>query len=258
MSKRWSNKMRTIYITGLLLIFVAMVIPSVLRYINKPLTCNDGVQNQGETAIDLGGPCHFLNPADLKPLVHHWARSFEVSPGIYSSVSYIENPNSSAGVRRVSYIFKLYDEDGIFITEKKGSTFISPGKVVPIFEGNFQVGVRKPLYTKFSFTEPMIWEKMQSTLSAEVFVVSESFKNEGGQPNLSAEIQNRGVYTLRQLVVVATLFDTVGNALGSSRTIIDRIPADSTKKVVFTWPKSFDDFVAKIDIVPLLPSVDSL
>jgi hypothetical protein len=244
--------------TGIVAVLVALILPSVFRYLNKPLTCNDGIQNQGETAVDLGGPCHYLNPDDLRPIIEHWARAFKVASGLYSAVAYIENPNPGAGVRRVSYTFKLYDEKGVYITEKSGETFIPPAKVVPIFINELKVGLRKPVHTKFSFDNNMIWEKMESTLSADVSVINESLKDEAGQPRLYAEIENRGVYPIRELVVVATLFNKAGNAIGASRTIIDRLPADSTKRVVFTWPEPLSDPVAKIDIVPLLPPIDSL
>ncbi len=258
MSKKWSNKMRIIYLLGLLIVLIILIIPAIFKYLNKPLTCNDGIQNQGETAIDLGGPCHYLNPDDLKPLIKHWARAFEVSPGLYSAVAYVENPNPKAGIRKVTYTFKLYDEEGIYITEKSGETFISPGKITPIFQNDFEVGLRKPVYTKFSMDNNLIWERMESTLSAEVFVIDKSFKEISGQPRLFAEIENKGVYTIRGLVVVATLFDKAGNAIAASKTIINRLPPDSIKEVVFTWPKPIGDFVAKIDIMPLLPAIDSL
>jgi len=54
-------------------------------------------------------------------------------------------------------VFKLYDEQGVYITEKAGVTFIPPGKVVPIFESNLQVGGRKPVHTNFKFTQQMVW-----------------------------------------------------------------------------------------------------
>ncbi len=256
------------------MILLSLLIPPIVRYLNKPMTCSDGVQNQGETAIDLGGPCHYLNPADLRPLTTQWANSFkvtgrkvepldsdssqELTSYIYSAVAYVENPNIGAGVREARYTFKLYDEKGIYITEKSGETFIPPSQIIPIFEGDIEVGLRKPFYTKFSFDGPLVWEKMRSTLITEVSVDNESLKDISTQPRLSAEIHNNGVYPLRRLVVVATLFNNAGNAIGASRTIIDKLAADSTKKVVFTWPDPFKDPVTKIDIVPLLPPVDSL
>ncbi len=258
MSKRWANKMRFIYISIFILIILALSASSIYKFLNPPLTCFDGIQNQGETAVDLGGPCRYLNPADLKPLLNKWARSFMVVPGLYSSVAYVENPNTRGGIRNIKYTFKLYDEDNIIITERSGETFIPPSKVVPIFEGNLQTGKRVPKRTIFEFTQRPVWEKMKSDLIAEVSVAEKEFKIANGLPRLSAKIQNRGVYSLHNLVVVATLFDRAGNAVGASRTVIDLLPPDSDRKIVFTWPKSLGTFVSRVDIVPLLPPVDSL
>ncbi len=258
MSKRWANKMRTIYITIFVLIISILVAPTVYKALNPKLTCSDGLQNQGETAIDLGGPCHYLNPADLRPLLTKWARSFVVIPGLYSSVAYVENSNSNGGIREVNYLFRLYDESNILIVDRVGSTFIPPGKTVPIFESNMQTGERVPKRTIFKIINTPIWEKMETELSAEVFVVEKKFEDNNSLPRLSAEVQNRGVYTLYNLMVIATVFDNAGNAIGASRTVIDTLPADSSKNIVFTWPRSFDAFVARTDIVPLLPPVDSL
>ena len=181
-----------------------------------------------------------------------------VIPGLYSSVAYIENPNPNGGIRKARYILKLYDERNILVAERLGETFIPPGKVVPIFEGNMQVGGRVPKRTTFQFIDILTWEKMESQRAAEVFVADKVFKEVNGSPRLSAKVQNRGVYTLHNLVVVATIFDEAGNAIGASRTIVDVISADSVKKVVFTWPDIFKTFIARTDIVPLLPPIDSL
>ncbi len=258
MSKRWANKMRRIYITGFILLVVIVATPGVYKYFTKPATCFDGVQNQGETAIDRSGPCRLLDAKTLKPLNELWARSFAVIPGLYSAITYVENPNLNGGIRNIKYIFKLYDENNIIVAEKTGETFIPPGKVVPIFEGNLQAGNRVPKRTTFQFIERPIWEVMQGDRAAEIIVAEKQLKEVGGAPRASAEIQNRGVYALSRLVVVAVLFDEAGNAIGASRSVIESLPAGSSHNVVFTWPKAFESFVARVDIVPLLPPIDSL
>ncbi len=258
MSKKWANKMRAMYISGFLLIVLLLSAPSIYKALNPPETCFDGIQNQGETAIDLGGPCKYRNPADLKTLNKQWARSFMVVPGLYSSVAYVENPNPKSGIREAQYIFKLYDERNILVAERLGKTFIPPGTVVPIFEGNMQVGGRVPKRTTFEFINTLTWEAMSNELAKEIFVTDIVLKEVNGKPRLSAEVQNKGVYTLYNLVVVASVFDEAGNAVGASRTIIERLPADSSKKIVFTWPQAFNTFIARTDVVPLLPPIDSL
>lgn len=250
--------MRAMYIAGFVMLLTILVSPTVYKFLTKPPTCFDGVQNQGETAIDLGGPCILLNPADLRALNVKWARSFKVVPGVYSSIAYVENPNKDGGIRGARYIFKLYDERNILVAERLGKTFIPPGKVVPIFEGNLQTGGRTPTKTIFQFIEDMTWERMNTDLDSQIHVIDKTLKYVNDLQRLDVKLKNNSVYELRNLVVVATLFDVAGNAIGASRTVIETFKPDSVKDIVFTWPKKFNSFVARIDVVPLLPPEDSL
>jgi hypothetical protein len=258
MSKRWATKMRTLYITGFLLIILAIVTPGIYKALTPPLTCNDGIMNQTETAPDLGGPCKYRNPADLKPLLVKWTRSFRVVRGLYNSVAYVENPNPRSGVRKLQYRFTLYDEDNVPLAERIGSMFVPPGKVVPIFEGNMYTGEMDIHHTVFEFGERIIWERMDPELATEIVVFDKSFIQVGDSYRLTATVENRSVYTLHNLVVVAVLVDDAGNAVGASRTIVEIISPDTKKHIVFTWPKSLDGLVVYTDVVPLLPPIDAL
>lgn len=255
MSQRWANKMRVLYTTGFLVLIALALLPGVYTWLTTPPTCSDGIQNQGETAVDLGGPCLYLNPAELKQLTVRWSRSFMVVPGLYSSVAYIENPNPSAGIRHAHYVVRLYDEKNVLVAERVGETFIPAGKIVPIFEGNMQVGGRVPVRTTCTLFDPLTWERMEDERAAEIAVSGVALKEANGLPRLSAAIENSGVYALANLVVVAALFDEAGNVLGASRTVIPQLDPDSSKEIVFTWPKQFTSFVARMDVVPLIPPV---
>lgn len=255
MSKAWANRMRATYIGAFLFLIFAAVTPSVYRALTVSPTCSDGIQNQGETAVDLSGPCHYLNPADLRPLSLQWARSFMVVPGLYSAIAYIENPNVVAGIRRVRYIFRLYDERNILISERLGEAFVPAGRVVPVFEGSLQVGGRVPVRTTFEFVDTPVWERMQDERAAEIVVLDKTFKSVNELPRVTATIANRGIYSLDNLVVVTALFDEVGNVIGASRTVVPKLGADTQKEVVFTWPKEFEDFVARVDVIPLIPPI---
>lgn len=255
MSQRWASKMRSIYI-GVLLIFITLAVsPFIYNALTVPPTCTDGIQNQGETAPDLSGPCHYLNPNDLKPLTIRWARSFMIVPGVYSAVSYVENQNPGAGVRELHYLFRLYDVNNILIAERVGTTFIPAGRVVPIFEGNLEVGRRVPVRTSLSFIDSLVWEVMESERATELSVSAQTYATPNGLPRLHATLKNAGVYAFNDLVVVATLFNEAGNAIGASRTVVPVLAPDSEKQVVFTWPSQFTEFVSKTDVVPLIPPV---
>lgn len=255
MSQRWANKMRSVYVGIFLILLTLSVSPFIYRMLTVPPTCTDGIQNQGETAPDLSGPCRLLNPDDLKPLTVRWARSFMVVDGIYSAVAYVENQNAGGGIRTLHYLFRLYDENNILVTERVGNTFIPAGKVVPIFEGNLEVGGRVPVRTSLEFIDTLSWEIMESEREAELDVASQTYTITNGLPRLNAILRNRGVYLFNDLVVVATLFDQAGNALAASRTVVPALAPDSEKQIVFTWPQAFAEQVSKVDVVPLIPPV---
>src|SRR3989338_3644962 len=74
----WASQRRTTYLIGVF-IFLALIfgVPIYANYY-KPASCSDGVQNQGETAPDKGGPCILLDERALAPASILWSRSFEV------------------------------------------------------------------------------------------------------------------------------------------------------------------------------------
>src|ERR1700744_73511 len=130
----WATRRRIAYLTGVF-IFFAIVIggPLAYHFLTIPATCHDGIQNQGETAIDEGGPCLLLNPAQLQPEGVLWARTFIVRSGVADAVAYVDNPNQGAGVMQASYELELYDAQNSLVSDLTGETFIMPGGVTPVF-----------------------------------------------------------------------------------------------------------------------------
>jgi len=86
----------------------------------------------------------------------------------YSVTALIENPNVSAEAYSVPYIFKLYDDEGLLVSEYIGETFIPANKTFPIFSGTINVGNRIPTKTVFEFTEKPNW--LETAPDPEVFI----------------------------------------------------------------------------------------
>src|SRR3989344_828026 len=138
----WASRRRTVYLLGIFLFFaVVLGIPTAI-WLYEPPTCFDGTQNQGETALDKGGPCVLLDERTLSPSAILWSRAFSVRTGSYNALAYIENPNRDAGVRLVAYRFGLYDEKNVLVAERDGRTFVMPGGITPVFEGAIDTGNR--------------------------------------------------------------------------------------------------------------------
>jgi hypothetical protein len=248
---------RVLYILGVCLFF-AIVIggPIAYKVFTIPPTCTDNIQNQGETAIDRGGPCPLLDAAQLQPSAVSWTRAFRVRDGSYNAAAYIENPNDGAGVRAVEYRFKLYDSENVIVAERTGTTFIMPGRITPVFQGGIDTGNRLVTRAFLSFIAEPEWEQMRD--AARVVDVSEiSPSDVGTTPRVTASVHNASVSPIFDIGLVATVFDTAGNAYASSATRIARLGADETQQVVFTWPDPFPSAVGRIDVIPLVVPVST-
>lgn len=248
----WASRRRFIYITSIIAFFAVIIAIPTAIWLYEPATCFDGIQNQGETAIDRGGPCQLLDSRQLIPHAVLWARSFEVREGLYSGVAYVENPNQGAGVMAAPYRFQLYDDRNILITEREGETYIMPGAVTPVFIDEIRAGEREGERAFFEFTGPLQWERL-SDRSGAIVVRNKQLANTNALPRLSAIVENTSVKDLENVTVVATVFDTAGNAFATSRTVIPLLPGGASENVVFTWNNAFTRRAARTDVLPSLP-----
>lgn len=252
-SMSWAARRKTAYATGVFIFFAAIIgLPLAYWYFSTPASCSDGKRNQGETAVDRGGPCPLLDSESLNPTGLLWTRSFRVRDGAYSSVAYIQNPNSDAGVRSVHYRFSLYDERNIFVTERTGTAFIMPGSVTAIFEGNIETGSRVVSHTYFEFQETPKWEKLEDT-SIALQIKETAMSDTETVPRLTAAIENTSVRQLRDIKLVAIISDPAGNAFTASQTAVPILGPGETQKITFTWPTPFNLTVGRVAIIPLSP-----
>lgn len=253
----WATRRRIAYLTGVF-IFFAIVIggPIAYHFLTIPATCHDGIQNQGETAIDEGGPCLLLNSANLQPEGVLWARTFLVRSGVADAVAYVDNPNQNAGVIQASYELNLYDDKNALVEDVTGKTFVMPGGVTPVFVGNINVGNREPVYAQFKFTSPLVWER--SIDIARGIKVSNLQTNESSNASqITAIATNSSVSNISNVTFVATVFDPSGNAIATSQTALKSIAAGSREQIYFTWPSAFSATVGNVDIIPVVqPEAD--
>lgn len=248
----WATRRRVTYVSGILLFLLIVVgIPAFLVWYERP-TCFDGAQNQGELSIDKGGPCALLHPSQVENIAVLWSRSFEVVPGVYNAVAYIDNPNFSAGAIGVPYSFKLFDSANLLVSERRGTAYLSPHNIVPVFEGGIETGERTPARTFFEFLEEPQWERVDSPVEG-LSVENRTLRDENIAPQLDAVIRNQSFQDIFNVNIIATVFNADNVAIASSRTVIDLLPRQSSSAVTFTWPLPFRDSVSRIDIIPHAP-----
>lgn len=245
----WAARRRALYLSilgGVVLVVLAFILVPVFY---RPPTCSDGVQNSDERGVDCGGSCARFCAFEVSPPSVSFARTLPVARGVYNVIAYVLNPNVGASADRVPYSVRVFDEENVLIAERKGETFLTANSVNPIFEPSIVAGERTPARTFFEFTGEPVWER--SVLSAQPFAVrSLVITDERSSPRLTAEVENLLAERLDSVEVVATLFDADGNALATSRTVVESLGKHETVPVVFTWPEPFARPVARIDVMP--------
>ena len=252
MSLSWSSKRKLFYFS---IVFGAIVVALVILiypYFNKEPTCFDKKMNGSESGIDCGGTCEKVCTQEALQLVTLWTAPFEVTPGKYNVMAYIENQNRESGIPAINYEFKLYDAENIFIGRTSGTTFITSNDRTAIFAPGVETGNRIPARATFQFTSFPTWLKISRdqrnalAVSAEDQLLSNPFDH----PKLEAMIVNKTLTEMKNLEVFAILYDENDNVMNVSKTLIDVLPKNSKAPVVFTWPKPFAKRPTKIDIFP--------
>lgn len=217
----------------------------------KPPSCYDRKHNQEEVGIDCGGPCHTLCRSQIQSMNLRWARTFEVSPGWWNALAYVENPNLHAYVESASFTFRLYDRAGALILEQGGSTFIGSSPVIPIFLGKLNVGSQEPYRAAFEWTGPMQW--LQVKEKHKVTVEEIETLNLRTMPELHAVVRNDKPIALRDIEVVAIVYDEQQNAIASSKTYVDMLAPRGKRQLIFAWPQPFIAPPGRIELVPRIP-----
>lgn len=247
----WASRRRAVYISGIVLFFALTLGIPLAIWLYEPPTCSDGKQNQGETAPDKGGPCIVLDEQTLQPYATLWSRAFPARPGNYNALAYVENSNAEAGIRDIVYRFKLYDARGILVAEREGATSLMPGGITPIFEGAISTGNRSVTRTFVEFISTSSWERVSDSVG-NIAVSNRVVTTPQSSPRLTAMVENTGVATIFDITLVATVFDTVGNAFAASATLVPRLEGGESQEIVFAWPDPFPKAVSRIDILPFV------
>ncbi len=249
MALSWSARRQTLYYAVGAAIVLVLGVGIWQIFFAKPAICFDGAKNGDERGIDCGGSCALLCPADVKNPTVLWARAFQVAPGAYSAVAYVENKNIGAGARGVKYSFRLFDDRNILVVERVGITSIPPALLVPIIDTNIDVGNRTVARAQFAFSDDEIqWVK--NTNEIPVLRTTEQNLSQDGS-RLSAKVVNDSVVDVRNLTVVAVLFDGAGVARAASKSTISRLARRSSQDVIFTWGGGVPNIVrAEITLLP--------
>ena len=80
---------------------------------------------------------------------------------------------------------------------------------------------------------------MKKTISREEF-----------SPRVDATLENATLESISDIEAVAIVYGEDENALGFSRTFIDKLNKGESQNIAFTWPEPFASNIVKIEIIP--------
>lgn len=226
-------------------LFVVIIIVAIIFIKATAPTCDDGKQNQNEQGIDCGGTCQPCL-GEIKNLIVVWSKVFKLKNGKFDTAAFIDNPNLSAGIPSLKYKFKLYDEKNILVAIKEGEVFINPNESRLIFETNIDTGQRVPAKAFLELSNNIEWERIEKEKAA--LVISKKEFSNDSVPKLSAIIDNKSSFIIKDIFSSAVLYDRDRNAVAVSSSRIDYIDGNSSKEMIFTWPEPFAEEPAGSDI----------
>jgi hypothetical protein len=247
-------------IKRLVIIFVYLVIFGLVGtgffylFRTKP-TCADKIKNQGEAAIDCGGPC--AKCAEMPK-----AESLKViekvivpgETGKYDTLVKIVNPNSQLGAANFDYSFNLLDGAGKIIAKSAGSNFILPGQTKYIIAFNLSTDI-KPESLDFEISS-FNWSLFSEFEEPNITVYAKEFSlASGGEPGfakLKAKMKNQSGFDFHEISAVAVIRGEGGTPIAVNETNFNDVRASEEREVNFSWssPFAIDPVTAKIEIIP--------
>ncbi|MEI6297008.1 MAG: hypothetical protein WCO84_05190 [bacterium] len=245
---------RQLFIVFILCLFFGSLV-GLYYYFNVrvPISCTDGIKNQGEIDVDCGGPCVKICASEVKDLSVEWVRPFKISDGKYDVAAMMVNRNNLFGISKFNYRFTLFDDKNVHVAEKTGTIFINPNEKVLITESGLDTGKRVVSRAFLEYSEDRLeqgWVRTEETSDKPKLLVGNEKVTAGPNPKISAEITNDSPYDISNINVAIAVYDKDGNAIAVSSTYLDRINKGTTENIVFTWPEAFSSEWKSYDILP--------
>lgn len=226
---------------AIVLLLSAVAFAIFLKFWYRAPSCFDNVKNGDETGIDCGGSCALVcSDGAIKPIVRWDPRLFEIWPGIWNLLVYVENPNTNVDATYVPYDLAFYDETNTLLEERKGATILPKNKTVGVFEGSisFKNG-EKPKRVIFDLGNDIVWKKNEDR-EEKIDITNSPILNLNSEPKVLATVKNNSTEDLKNIELVVAIFDGQDNALAASRTFVETLKKNEESNVFFTWPRPFE------------------
>ncbi len=220
--------------------------------LHKAPSCTDGTMNADEEGIDCGGSCSYLCAAGLVPASVSFVRELPQASGRTDVIAYLKNPNPSAAAKGVRYTVELYDANRTVVAKKEGVADLAPAMETPVYLSNVYSGSESIDRAFLSIDEGYQWYAMTEPLSVPV-VSNPQVAGTAAAPRVTASVTNPFPKALKNIKLIATVFDGEGNAIAASQTVLASLAPQARTDAVFTWNAPFPAAISRIDVKPIAP-----
>ncbi len=227
----WRRSRQTSIVIVILVFVVAILV--IWFYFNRPEpSCFDDKKNQNELGVDCGGICQKVCPVEALPLSVLWVRVIEVTPGSYTVIAQIENPNKYLGLPNLKYNLTLINSTGKTVAELDGQDFANPAERFLIFKSGILATPQVVARAFIKFPD-QTWSRLDKTASD--FTVRKKTFQALPTPRLVAEVFNSSIEELKNISIPVVLSDEDGNVITSSATVVDSLASGQSVEIYYTW-----------------------
>lgn len=166
-----------------------------------------------------------------------WTRSLPVREGIIDFVALLENPNSTQAAEQLIYVVKVYDESGILIALREGSTFAYPGERLAVFEPNINIQQRRAGRAGLEIRS-VSWRGSSFYFSPVGVLKIQQFLDES-PARVVLELVNNSSEGLRNQEIFVVVRGADDEVIAASRSVIGNLLSGETRQVFFSWPHAF-------------------
>jgi hypothetical protein len=235
---RYLRKQLTIiFVFLVILLAIGLAIYLIWRHYHPQPTCFDGIQNQGETGIDCGGPCGVCpHPMGLEIISQDF---IPTTSNNFDLVAKVKNPNSNWGVESVTYKFNFYNTNNQLIGSKTGTAYILPQETKYIVEQ--RVYLAEPLVRIAFELEKTDWQRLKNFSELQIRVKDKNHQIIEEKYRLYGVLENKSNYNLDKVEAVGLLFDDNGKIIAVGKTDVRTFLIGESRSIEINWPYEGND-----------------
>jgi hypothetical protein len=250
----WAAGRRLIILLIIGAVVAAFLAILFISTVYKAPSCSDGVQNQGEAGVDCGGPCVNRCAAQEQSPTVLFTKAVPNGTGRTDAVAEVENKNSDAAARNVAYTITFYGAGQSVIGQASGTLDLPPNATVPVFIPGVASGNQQVVNAFLEInTSSLQWVSMPTDTRILPQVATPQLQGTVSAPRVEAVLTDASVTALTNVHAIVFVYDSAGDVIGASSTILPTIPAQGQATALFTWSAAFPAVPTLIEVIPVIP-----